>query len=1349
MTTAHPSIPSDPNSRKGSAFPVSQTDPTDQSASLAARQEASIAALVSMANDHAGRQTEIDDALERARTSSDERRTTARTDAETSAQTDRDRNTHDRDNRLTKLTESYEQKSAKALTAHTNARDDAIERLDSELRAAEEKLRDAAWLAEASFEGGSEQPKADAERIRGVVREEFGKLDSIEAHARRLAGPRITFPPTVPDEQRAQTDPTQDESSKDDSDAPPTEPETAAQPLSTADALANMNAARDAANKELKKLRGVTLHAFVRSGGPIVMILGGMVGGAVYHVLDAQLSDIPMTGAYALAGGVAMLVVAWPVRMLALAGTRKRIVPIAAHLREARTSGIYAVRTADAIRKQTEREISRRKQAEVDAGRSRYENRLSIVKQRREQTLTRLDRKHVVAAAALKKRRDQQIQEIETRFAERAEEIEAMLAEAFASADAEHAESIANAERAHAEARDALESECERILAHAEARTAEAREAMDAACPAWNSDAWPAGPRPTQSAPAIRIGSMRAPAPGCETSLVVPALLDTPAAASMVVRTAASGREAALDALRNATLRALTALPAGKVRLTMLDPIGLGQSFAGFMRLADHDERLVDSKIWTEARHIEQRLADLTGHMETVIQKYLRNEFPSIDAYNEKAGEIAEPYRFLVVADFPTGFTEESARRLASIIESGPRCGVFVLLHHDARGKLPETISAEDLGKGCALIEYNGAEDAHPFVWQSPAYATLPLSLESPPGESQTATILDAVGKAALESGRVEVPFKTLAPSGPASMWSEDCSGELSIPLGRAGATKLQRLALGKGTSQHALIAGKTGSGKSTLLHVMITAGALWYSPDELEFYLVDFKKGVEFKAYTGGRLPHARAVAIESDREFGLSVLHRLDDELKRRGDLFRDLGVQSIGAARDAMRSAGKQEAIPRTMLVIDEFQEFFTEDDKIAQDAGLLLDRLVRQGRAFGMHVFLGSQTLSGAYSLARSTMGQMAVRIALQCSETDSYLILSEDNAAARLLNRPGEAIYNDANGMVEGNNPFQVCWLPDAERDEMLASVRDKLAADPPVIDTHTIVFEGNIPADLADNQELAAAVGPSPAPVRAAKAWIGDPVAIKPPTGAHLRRQAGANLLLLGQQDETSRAMLTAAMVGIAGQHAIDPAGIKIAFLDSTPPDDPEAESVASVVDRLAEPGTLDIAFGRVRQMAGIIAEFDAERLRRESDDSAAHKPWYLFILGLQRFRDLRQKEDDFSFSMSGDDDDDAGANPASQLADLLRDGPALGMHVVTWCDTAASLSRTLDRRGIAQFEQRAVLQMSASDSSTIIDTPLAGRLGMNRGLLFNEELGTLEKFRPYRMPGDDLVARVASALRR
>ena len=65
------------------------------------------------------------------------------------------------------------------------------------------------------------------------------------------------------------------------------------------------------------------------------------------------------------------------------------------------------------------------------------------------------------------------------------------------------------------------------------------------------------------------------------------------------------------------------------------------------MHLADHDESLVGGRIWTEREQIDQRLLNLTEHMETVIQKYLRNEYETIDEYNAQAGELAEPYRYL------------------------------------------------------------------------------------------------------------------------------------------------------------------------------------------------------------------------------------------------------------------------------------------------------------------------------------------------------------------------------------------------------------------------------------------------------------------------------------------------------------------------------------------------------------------------------------------------------------------------------------------------------------------------------------------------------------------------------
>ncbi|MGL6096860.1 MAG: hypothetical protein ACRC7O_13820, partial [Fimbriiglobus sp.] len=102
----------------------------------------------------------------------------------------------------------------------------------------------------------------------------------------------------------------------------------------------------------------------------------------------------------------------------------------------------------------------------------------------------------------------------------------------------------------------------------------------------------------------------------------VPALLPFPEKCSVLLKTRGEGRPAAVTARQAMMLRFLTGLPAGKVRFTIIDPVGLGENFAAFMHLADYDEKLVTARIWTEPSQIEQRLTDLTEHMENVIQKY-------------------------------------------------------------------------------------------------------------------------------------------------------------------------------------------------------------------------------------------------------------------------------------------------------------------------------------------------------------------------------------------------------------------------------------------------------------------------------------------------------------------------------------------------------------------------------------------------------------------------------------------------------------------------------------------------------------------------------------------------------
>jgi hypothetical protein len=811
----------------------------------------------------------------------------------------------------------------------------------------------------------------------------------------------------------------------------------------------------------------------------------------------------------------------------------------------------------------------------------------------------------------------------------------------------------------------------------------------------------------------------------CPAAFSVPLSLAYPLGGSILFETNKGGETEAVTAINNIIFRLLSTTPPGKLSFTIFDPVGLGQNFAALMHLADYEEATINSRIWTQTTQFEEKLAELNEHMEKVIQMYLRNEYATIAEYNKQAGSIAEKYHFLVIASFPVNFSDNAAKRLRNIAANGARCGVYTLIHWDQRNAPPNDFVPDELRKNSVRL-VRGEKNFVLADWREPGVRVV---LDPPPSPEFATQFLHDVGESGRGSTRVEVPFQQIAPD-EKEFWSEETAEELRVPIGRSGATKMQFLEIGRGTRQHALIAGKTGSGKSTLFHIIVTNLALWCGPEQVEFYLVDFKKGVEFKCYANRRLPHAKVIAIESDRAFGLSVLQRLDDELRRRGDLFRQLGVQDV----PGYKKAGGKEMMPRTLLMIDEFQEFFTEEDRVSQGAAVLLDRIVRQGRAFGIHVILGSQTLGGAYTLARATIGQMVIRIALMCNEADAFLIMDQDNPAPRLLSRPGEGIYNDAAGAIEGNSPFQAVWLPEEVRDGYLEKIRgradDKKFPGP-------FVFEGNAPADVHENSvlgELLRIVPEKPA-VRA-RIWLGAPNSIKGPTEAVFQRQSGSNLLIVGQSDEREMTLLVVALVSLAAQYPKGAA--RFVVLDSTPPGFPERDflerAIATIPHEVVQGGNATLA-----EVMGGPAE---ELKNRAANEKAAAPETFVLVHGLQNFKKLRN-EDDFSFS-SGES---TAVNPAAVLQNLISDGPAHGVHLIATCDTYNNVNRFLGRKTLTEFEMRVLFQMSASDSASLVESPDASTLGLHRALYYNDREGYTEIFRPYARPGNEWVEEIARAL--
>ena len=1181
------------------------------------------------------------------------------------------------------------------------------------------KMEELIWLADTVFDASEDAPRIEFEKFREQVETLLIEIDGIGTLGR--------------DEmKRFRQRPTEAK--------PLTNAQTA---MIVDDASAPMAQAMDAAAEALASLRSLRFARIFRGGLPMVVALFAAACGAGVAV---AIVGTEINGEQIVLGTVCGLLIGIFALGGGWLGARGKVLArwdhLATALLRAHQSGTYLIAQARANRKAKEDSSTMLRDQEIAKASRIYPPLIEEAESERTSLLRDLESNVPMERLTLEERRNQLLRNAEETWQHESREVETNTSRDAESEQVRHEANLAEIEDNYQSSEARITSNWQHDMKRSEDSFQGIMDLSDALHPPFTDPLWKQWtPRPNFPK-MIRFGTLDLDLTRIDDALPkekrfqvshpeqidLPAFLGFPHPCSLVVEVDAAAREAGIGLVRSLMLRLLATMPPGKVRFTIIDPVGLGEPFAGFMHLADHDEQLINNRIWTEARHIEQRLLDLTEHMETVIQKYLRNEFESIIEYNEAAGEIAEPLRLLVVCDFPANFTDNSAKRLASISTSGPRCGVHTIVIRDLRREMLEGLDIETLGANAVRIL---GEDGR---WKIDlgALETLPLLPEAPPPDDLVTDIANKVGAAAVQAGRVEVPFDVIAPKSE-EYWTASSEKMLSVSLGRSGATKLQKLVLGVGTAQHALIAGKTGSGKSTLLHALITNMACWYSPDEVEFWLVDFKKGVEFKTYATHKLPHARAVAVESDREFGLSVLKGLDEELKRRGDLFRDLGVQDL----PGYRNSGNKETMPRVLLIIDEFQELFVEDDKTSQDASLLLDRLVRQGRAFGMHVILGSQTLAGAYSLARSTMGQMGVRVALQCSESDSQIILSDDNSAARLLSRPGEAIYNDQSGLLEGNSPFQVCWLDESVRERCLSKVEELARGRKDR--KETIVFEGNKPAELASAGPLEEAIDATSAKnEKAPRAWLGDAIAIKEPTSAVFRRQTAANLLILGQRDDASAALSAAALLSLASQFRAGNGAFTI--LDGSPADDPAHGLLTELGNALPH----ECLCPGFREADQAIQDLGVEVARRAEAGITDAPARFLIIHALQRFRSLRRTEDDYGFSVG--DDEDKPPTPDRVLATILREGPIHGIHVVIWCDTVASLQRSFDRQSIGEFDQRALFQISSTDSSALMDSPVASRLGFNRALLYSEEQGTVEKFRPWSPP--DRVWAIETATR-
>jgi hypothetical protein len=920
-------------------------------------------------------------------------------------------------------------------------------------------------------------------------------------------------------------------------------------------------------------------------------------------------------------------------------------------------------------------------------------------------------------------------------------------------------------ERITAELTAAVRAESERAEAAAARALVACANALGKRAPSmrpgWSGDVWDGWEPPTGVEP-VHLGmvSMR-PEPLADEFRSVPDVrmplhTDFRSLGGLLLLHGNTSRDRAVGTARAAVTRLMAAIPPGKAQFLFFDPLGLGQAVSPFLALADHDRDLVGGKVWTSADELRGRLRDVTVHIETVIQKYLRGEYETIDEYNAAADEIAEPYRIVVVFDFPTQFDETAFHQLCRIVANGPRCGVYTLLVVNGEAPMPYNVSLADLP---ALPSIDmGQERVNLWTREREPIGTFDLHLDEDPLSSATTSdgqavidrIVDAVGRGGRHAEDVTVGFgramelfgrsavagihsdipraeAVLSADDPATWWRADSSQALCAPLGRSGARDVAALRFDSEIRSGALLVGRPGAGKSTLLHTYIAGLATLYGPDELELYLIDFKEGVEFKAYAEHALPHARCVAVESEREFGLSVLEAIVAEQRRRAELIRGLGGQQTAFAR--VREA-TTERLPRILLVFDEFHVLFAEDDKIGATAADLLETIIRQGRGFGVHVLLGSQSLSGLDALGRHVLQLLPIRILLPSSEADAALTLGEANDAWKTLKRRGEGVLNSSGGAVEANIPFQTSFQTEDERLARLRALR--AAADANGFERRPVVFEGYAAARL-DDVKPDAWVETARAGTSGLTLQVGAPLGLSGPVGLALRRESGANVLTVARpgQDVPLSLLVTA----LLSARATRP-DVRIQVIDFTAID----EGVEDALAPLLRFGLVTLT--RRRTADRVLADVAAEVDRRVEEDDLRAPSTLLVVYGAHRARDLDPARSESFFG-----DEDTGPDLLGPLRKVVTDGPEVGVHTWLWVDSVGALRRRLPAQLQRELGFRIAGTMSRDDSIDLLDLDTAAKCRTHQVVVLDDATGLAQRATAYAVPDTGWIEEVVTTL--
>ncbi len=457
--------------------------------------------------------------------------------------------------------------------------------------------------------------------------------------------------------------------------------------------------------------------------------------------------------------------------------------------------------------------------------------------------------------------------------------------------------------------------------------------------------------------------------------------------------------------LREMLMRLLSSVPLVQLEVILVDALSLGGIFNLARRLLHKDNDFIyQQRILTESKEIEEALKHLYEYLKANLQEKLAG-YKDFAHYNEEATDPL-PLKALFLSGVDA-LSQNVLYYLEKIMRFGSKNGVlsFVNLESEKNNQ-----SAEDLKRYAEFFKDRTSFERF-------KYLNVEVINDQGIKSQHMQDFADKIKAYYRQKKEVKRELKDLQKD--KEFWTESSQFKVSVPVGWDINHKEVCFEIGN-AQNHTLICDHSGSGKSNFLHVLIQNLAFYYAPDEVQLFLLDYKEGVEFNAYTDPILEHARLVSVASSISYGITFLKWLCDEIQKRADRFKQFNVKDLSDYR-------KHDEMPRLIVVIDEFQVLFSDNStKGKESVERSLNTLLKKGRSYGVHLVLATQTMRGG-EIDSSIKAQIANRIALPMDADDSTKIL-DDDAACELV-RP-EDIFNNNGGHQKYHIKMSIPKAPD-------------------------------------------------------------------------------------------------------------------------------------------------------------------------------------------------------------------------------------------------------------------------------------------------------------------------------